>query len=463
PPPAAEERADPSPWAPPQRADADEPQAPPPPPIAAPWSPAAEARPFAPEPVAAPPLPSALREALIPPPPAIEPPAPVGPAPLAGAPAAPATAWGIRDRAANRAGAPSIPFPDVAPEPVPEPSQAPPPRPEESDRPRWNVRSSWLGAPPAEGGEAAATTEWIPAKEPAADVEPAAWPTASTATHATDEVRVAAPQAEIVAPGAWPATPAGPTWAPGAAWPSSAQPAEPPFSQPAVGHATGGTSSAPEADDMEARIRRAAETRADLDGDGAGPAWSVRRSPRQQALQQRMAQRRREDVIRAAAAAFDEGALASRRRDRLPPLDPSSLTGEVQELLRRKKAGEAAALVQRAAQEIGGREVADLAVECGDRCTDRKQNRAAINSYLAAWRADPLYEVPLWRLAEGCLSDRETELAVGYLERIADLMRARGDDEGAIDVYRKLISIAPERGDIRAVLQTAQSTGRFPD
>ena len=191
-------------------------------------------------------------------------------------------------------------------------------------------------------------------------------------------------------------------------------------------------------------------------------SWSVRRSPRQQVLQERMAQRRREDAIRAATVVFDEHA-GRPRRERGPELDRLRLPEQVDGLLRKKRGGEAAALVQRAAQELGGHEVAEQALDCGDRCRALNQSRAAVNSYLAAWRADPLFETPLWRLAESCLADRETELAVGYLERVADLMRARGDDEAALGVYRKIITVAPDRGDVRALLQIAQTSGRIPD
>jgi hypothetical protein len=89
------------------------------------------------------------------------------------------------------------------------------------------------------------------------------------------------------------------------------------------------------------------------------------------------------------------------------------------------------------------------------------QTRAATNCFLAAWRADPIYEAPLWRLADVCLSDREVSLAVGYLERVAALMRARGDDDGALNVYRKIVTIAPERRDIRDIIRLAQTTGRL--
>jgi len=40
-------------------------------------------------------------------------------------------------------------------------------------------------------------------------------------------------------------------------------------------------------------------------------------------------------------------------------------------------------------------------------------------------------------------------------------MRSRGDDEGAIGVYRKIAMIAPERQDVRDVIRLAKTTGRL--
>jgi hypothetical protein len=202
-----------------------------------------------------------------------------------------------------------------------------------------------------------------------------------------------------------------------------------------------------------------------------GPgSWSVRQSPRQQMLTERMAQRRREDAVRAAQeAAGIAAALAEpeRKRRRGRPSAPERIADIatardlVDEQLRRKRGAEAAALLQRVAAELPGRETADLALDSGDRCLALGQNRSATNCYLAGWRADPAYEAPLWRLADVCLTDREVALATGYLERIADLMRTRGDDAGALAVYRKIVTVAPEREDIRRMVRLAQATGRL--
>jgi len=203
----------------------------------------------------------------------------------------------------------------------------------------------------------------------------------------------------------------------------------------------------------------------------SGPSsWSVRQSPRQQMLTERMAQMRREEAVRAAQeAASIAAALAEpergrrRRREATPERIPDVATARdlVEGQLRRKRGAEVAALLQRLAQEIPGRETADLALDSGDRCMALGQNRSATNCFLAGWRAEPAYEAPLWRLADVCLADREVELATGYLERIAELMRSRGDDIGALAVYRKIITVAPDREDIRRLVRLAQATGRF--
>ena len=205
-------------------------------------------------------------------------------------------------------------------------------------------------------------------------------------------------------------------------------------------------------------------------GSMANPqAWGLRSSPRQSVLADRMARKRREEAVRAAyeaaqlAATLGEPDRRRKRRstdlERLP--DVEGLRSLVEDLLKRKKGAQAGSLLQRAAQEQGGREVADLCIDAGDRCRALGQSRAATNCYLAAWRADPVYEAPLWRLSDLCLSDREVDLAVGYLERIAALMRTRGDDEGALGVYRKIVTVAPDRSDIRDIVRLAQTTGRL--
>jgi len=72
-------------------------------------------------------------------------------------------------------------------------------------------------------------------------------------------------------------------------------------------------------------------------------------------------------------------------------------------------------------------------------------------------------ETPLLRLADICLDDKDIELAVSYLDRVARLHRLRGDTKGALRIYRKIATIAPYRDDILATLMRAQATGHFED
>jgi hypothetical protein len=139
----------------------------------------------------------------------------------------------------------------------------------------------------------------------------------------------------------------------------------------------------------------------------------------------------------------------------------ADLRRRIDERLRRKKCDDAAALLQELAQEIGGRVVAELAMNAGDRCQSLGKSNAALNCYLAGSRADPVYELPLSRLADICIDDQDTELAVSYLERIARLYRFRGDDKAALRVYRRIATIAPYREDVLALLLNVQNTGRF--
>jgi hypothetical protein len=134
---------------------------------------------------------------------------------------------------------------------------------------------------------------------------------------------------------------------------------------------------------------------------------------------------------------------------------------KIEDRLRHKRCDEAAALLQEIALEPGGRAIADLAMNAGDRCRALGKSNAALNCYLAASRSDPVYELPLSRLADVCIDDKDTDLAVSYLERVARIYRYRGDDKGALRVYRRIATIAPYREDVLALLMAAQSTGRI--
>ena len=146
-------------------------------------------------------------------------------------------------------------------------------------------------------------------------------------------------------------------------------------------------------------------------------------------------------------------------------LDPkvSAARDEINDRLRRRRCDEAASLVQKLAGDVGGRVVAELALDAGDRCRALGKGNAALSCYIAASRADPLFEAPLLRLADVCLDDRDIDLAVTYLDRVARLHRMRGDTRGALRLYRKIATIAPYRDDILATLMRANSTGQFED
>lgn len=142
-------------------------------------------------------------------------------------------------------------------------------------------------------------------------------------------------------------------------------------------------------------------------------------------------------------------------------VDLTEARQRIDDRLRRKKCDEAGALLQQLAQDVGGRAVAELGLDAGDRCRALGKRMAATSCYLAASRADPLYEGPLSRLADICIDDHDIDLAVSYLERIARLTRLRGDTRGALRIYRKIVTIAPYREDILELLMRAQTTGRL--
>lgn len=134
---------------------------------------------------------------------------------------------------------------------------------------------------------------------------------------------------------------------------------------------------------------------------------------------------------------------------------------KIQEKLGRKRCDDAAALLQMLAQDTGGRAVAELAMDAGDRCRGLGKNNAALSCYLAASRADPVFELPLRRLADICIDDQDIDLAVSYLERIARLHRLRGNEKEALRVYRRIVTVAPYRDDILALLMNARSAGHL--
>jgi hypothetical protein len=152
---------------------------------------------------------------------------------------------------------------------------------------------------------------------------------------------------------------------------------------------------------------------------------------------------------------------ASHPTGEIPDSDLVALRATVDDRLRKKRCDDVAAVLQQAAQEMGGQAVAELALDAGDRCRTLGKRNAALNCYLAASRADPVYEPPLARLADICIDDQDIDLAVSYLERIARLTRLRGDTRGALRIYRKIATIAPYRDDVLEMLMRAQTTGRL--
>jgi hypothetical protein len=180
--------------------------------------------------------------------------------------------------------------------------------------------------------------------------------------------------------------------------------------------------------------------------DGESRGWGVRK--------QGEAHTNRRGVPVVAAAPVEDDPFENNTR-------LSDMRRRIEERLRRKRCDEAAALLQEIAQETGGRAVAELAMNAGDRCRALGKSNAALNCYLAAARSDPVYELPLSRLADICIDNQDTELAVSYLERIARIYRFREEDRAALRTYRRIATIAPYREDVLTLLMNAQRTGQL--
>ena len=170
---------------------------------------------------------------------------------------------------------------------------------------------------------------------------------------------------------------------------------------------------------------------------------------------------RQQEAVELHVAPQASAAVPALPSNDVPESDLVALRASVDERLRKKRCDDAAAVLQQAAQELGGEAVAELALDAGDRCRSLGKRNAALNCYLAASRADPVYEPPLARLADICIDDQDIDLAVSYLERIARLTRLRGDNHGALRIYRKIATIAPYRDDVLEMLMRAQTTGRM--
>ena len=168
----------------------------------------------------------------------------------------------------------------------------------------------------------------------------------------------------------------------------------------------------------------------------------------------------------------EQAGTAGGRRTGTPPGDDEDrfvsapvveMRQKIEERLSRRRCDEAASLVQRLAQDTGGREVAQLCLDAGDRCRALGKNNSALSCYLAATRADPVFDAPLLRLADICIDDHDIDLAVAYLERVARFYRLGGENQEAVRMFRKIATIAPYRDDILKMLVRIQATGRFDD
>lgn len=135
----------------------------------------------------------------------------------------------------------------------------------------------------------------------------------------------------------------------------------------------------------------------------------------------------------------------------------ATLAAQVEVLLRGRRHSEAADLLRRRADDGSWRGLAAIAIDAGDRCRADGQPRAASTCYLAAWSADRVGDVAIWRLAELAMEMDDRDLCVSYLDRLAAVLQWRGDTRGVVRMYRKMAILAPDRGDIRGRLQQSEA------
>lgn len=131
-------------------------------------------------------------------------------------------------------------------------------------------------------------------------------------------------------------------------------------------------------------------------------------------------------------------------------------TDRIELLVRRGALEEASGALRRLGDSGAGARLADVAMEAGDGCRAAGMARAAGDCYLAAWGADRLDERALWRLADLAVAAGDHDLAVSYLDRVAAVLRWRGDTRGIARVYRKMSILAPDREDVRELLRRAR-------
>lgn len=243
------------------------------------------------------------------------------------------------------------------------------------------------------------------------------------------------------------------------AGPPAAEPEAPP--QPAAFEELSAPGTEPAAEQRQTKVVKEATIPGATDGDPKGGGWKLRRLRRK---------RETEDPQPLTSDDEDSAEPDAEEQQQFAPesrfnTDPAALElrRQIADRLRHRRCDEAAGLLQRLSTELGGREVAELALDAGDRCRALGKTNAALSCYLAASRADPVHEPPLLRLADICLDDKDIDLAVKYMERVARLHRLRDDNKGAIRVYRKIATVAPYREDILNMLMHVQATGRFPD
>jgi tetratricopeptide (TPR) repeat protein len=150
-------------------------------------------------------------------------------------------------------------------------------------------------------------------------------------------------------------------------------------------------------------------------------------------------------------------------RETLPLAEGSEPAGQIQALLDGGKLEEAASMAVQLANHQRGDEAAGVACDVGDSLLQDKQLDLAVLCFSAAVLAAPPCDRACWKLCTLSVERRDAVMAPVWLEFVARLLGARGDDADAISVYRQLLKLAPRRNDIRELLRISSLTGILPD
>ncbi len=203
--------------------------------------------------------------------------------------------------------------------------------------------------------------------------------------------------------------------------------------------------------------------------------WTMRLSPREQQARQRRIEARRsemipllEEITAAARALFsertDRGAArraleSAKEKPVAPSLEEVSVL--VKALVEAGELDEAAAAALQATQVWGGEQASGLACLVGEEIGSLRPD-VSLSCLASAVLAAPPCQRACWAIAAIAAERKDAKLAPVWTEFVARLLRAQGDDDEALSVYRQLLLLAPRRHDLRELVRAASLNGALP-